>query len=121
MADEPKLAYPCYFPLTPDGVPELVDIDGAVCVAMFTSVKGIEAFHNAKYRTTRKTSVPTIRLDSAAELLKFLKDCQPEFDAQECFFVALDVSPAPGARLCYVRYAEVIAELGGQEAREQSP
>jgi len=34
-----RMTYPCYFPLTKEGNPELVHIDDALCVCLFTNIR----------------------------------------------------------------------------------
>jgi hypothetical protein len=103
------MTYPCYFPLTDEGNPVLVQIDDALCICLFTDRRLLEAFHREKHRGKDKRTVKMIAMKSATELLAFLRNSESEFAKEGCGFVAIDVSP--GKPLMYCAYAELMAEI----------
>lgn len=107
------MTYPCYFPLTKEGNPELVHIDDALCVCLFTDKTLVQAFHNQKHPDDgtgkKRPAARVVAMKSRRELLEFLRHSQADFERAGCGFVAIDVGP--GKPLMYCAYAELIAEI----------
>ena len=88
------MSYPAYIPKTPEGNPELVEIDGNVCVCLYTNRKALERFYIDKYSPTAAlVNVPAWSFITAAELVAFLTKSKRQFAQQECRFVAVNVEP----------------------------
>ena len=105
-----KMSYPAYIPKTPAGAPELVEIDGNVCVCLYTNRKALERFYIDKYSPTAAfLSVPAWSFISAAELVTFLTKSKRQFVQQECRFVAVNVQP--GVQPMYATIAAFVEEL----------
>jgi hypothetical protein len=110
MPDEPfVMTYPCFLAMTKEGSPELVEIDGNLCLCLFTDSELVKAFHQGKYRGQPRQAVRVSPLKTAAELIGFLRDNERAFAGQDCRHVAINVSP--GKPPMYATLWELIAEL----------
>ena len=103
------MTYPCFFLLTKEGNPELVDIDDAHCVCLFTDRHLVEEFHRHKYGTGGWHSLETFSIKDHGELLHVLQDWEPEFAKEGVTFIAIDVSP--GKAPMYTTFPALIAEV----------
>ncbi len=104
------MRYPAYVPQTPAGTPEIVEIDGNVCLCVFTNRKKVERHHQDKYRPAAGfRNVPVWSFKTSAELAEFLIANEAQFAAQKCQHVAFDVSR--GVPPLYTTFRDVVEFL----------
>jgi hypothetical protein len=102
------ITYPAFFLLNEHDVPELVEIDGNLCVCLFTDVDLVRTFYRDKHGKG-PANAQAIVMHSWSELLQFVKQWQPAFEQDGIRFVAFDVSPR--RRPFYGELVQLIALL----------
>lgn len=102
------MTYPAFFLLNEHDAPDLVEIDGRLCVCLFTDVDLVQTFYRDKYGKGHEHA-QVIVAKSRTELLQIVKQWQPVFEHDAIRFVAFDVSPR--RRPMYGELAEFIAML----------
>ena len=107
------MTYTGFFLLNDHDAPELVEIDGKLCVCFFTDTELVATFYRDKHGKGAEHA-QVIAAHSRAELLQILGQWQPVFDNDGIRFVAFDVSPR--RRPMYGELGEFIAMLEAEQA-----
>ena len=87
------MTYPAYVIKDNTGRPELVEIDGATCVGMFTDRAVMQGFYNDKHREKSQPTFKCFVFKSVDVLLQFFEAFQPAFDSEGVGCVAVNVQP----------------------------
>lgn len=102
------MTYPCFFVVNEHGAPDIVQIDDALCVCLFTDSDTVQGFHQDKYGTT-DAGPKVFVMKSPADLIHMLREWQTVFEHDGIRFVAFDVTPQKNPM--YAPYVDLIAEL----------
>jgi hypothetical protein len=113
MDDVPFIfTYPNFFPLSPAGAPELIQVDGHLCICFFTDADNVRRFQTAQHG--EKFAVWTARAivsESRERLLSNMKTLRPDLDEQGVTHVAIDPLPGPRKKIIYTSLDEFTAEV----------
>jgi len=113
MADpDSPLRFPCWLLLSStEDVPQLIEIDGNVCVCLFADRKALEAFHRGKYQEQAdSTPIQVCPLANGKDVASCLRNLQHSLDEQNCRHLA--INPRPDQPLMYATIGEIIEESG---------
>ncbi|MCE9607908.1 MAG: hypothetical protein K8U03_23740 [Planctomycetia bacterium] len=102
------MTYPAFFLLNEHDAPELVEIDGKLCVCLFTDTDLVATFYRDMH-DHGATQAHLIAAHSRVELLQILGQWRPVFESDGIRFVAFDVSPR--RRPMYGELAKLVAML----------
>lgn len=106
--DAPSPTYPAFYLLNEHDAPEVVEIDGKLCICLFTEADHVGAFYRDKHGKGAEHAqviAPHIR----DELLQILKQWLPVFERDDVRFAVFDASPR--RRPLYGELAEFVAML----------
>ena len=95
MPDETEfsMTYPAYVLKDNAGRPELVEIDGNVCVALFTERIAMQAFYNDKHRENAQPKFTCFVFESAAVAVLFFETFRASLDEEGVASVAVNAQP----------------------------
>ena len=88
------VTFPAFIPMTPDETPEVVEVDGKLCLCLFTELRLFD-----QYRTGRrlpangKKAVAVWSFNTPDALDEFLLANEAQFERQDCWHIA--VNPCP--------------------------
>lgn len=106
------MTFPAYIPMTGKEAPELIEIDGHVCVCLFTNKKTLDRFHSDKYKPAGILhQVPVWTFKTAGDLREFLVATESQFEGQDCRHIA--VNPARGAPPMFAPIRDFVEYLKG--------
>ena len=111
MPDEASftMTYPAYVLKDNAGRPELVEIDGKACVALFSERIAMHAFYNDKHQEQAQPTFKVFVFKSVDVLLEFFKAFQATFDHEGVGFVA--VNPQRGEPPMYAPIRDFVEDL----------
>ncbi len=111
MSEGFTMPYPCFLLASDSGTPQLIEVDGHVCLCLFTSRRNVEAFYRGNQGIQADTSkIKICAAKNRDELIKLLTELQPQLVGQDCKHVAFDA--VPGSPIGYVLLDELLRELG---------
>lgn len=106
------MTYPCFFLLNEHGAPDIVQIDDALCVCLFTDSDTVQGFFQDKYGKT-DAGPKVLVMKSPADLVYMLKQWQAVFEHDGIHCVAFDVGPKKHPM--YGRYEDLIAMVEAEQ------
>jgi hypothetical protein len=104
-----QMSYPAFLAMTKEGNPGLAEIDGNVCLCLFTDSKMAQAFHADEDGRHGEQAARVYSFKTAAELIDYLRRNEWQFTEQGCHFVALNVQPSMPP--VYATFRKLIADL----------
>lgn len=96
MPDEASftMTYTAYVLKDKAGRPELVEIDGNVCVGLFTDKAALQAFYNDKHGKNAQPKFTCFVFESAAVVVLFFETFKTSFDEEGIACVAVNPQPS---------------------------
>jgi hypothetical protein len=93
------VSYPCYFPLSTSDAPELIKVDGNLCICFFTDGDTMQTFQTHHHGWDKLRNVQVIACQDHETLVSTLNALRQQLDEQGVRYVALD--PTPGKQIIY--------------------
>ena len=110
-ATEFRMQYPCRISLAPDGIPELIIVNGAKCVCLFQDAGLMISFSMGKYGITDGLGqIDAWTSNNPDELANLLAKLKPQLASQDCTHIAVDPG-APDDLVLYAGIDELISVL----------